>query len=174
MNRSKGFSLVEILVGLAVGWLVLAAAGRFACSVVRYAIAEERRCGAQQGVRAALEYITREIRMAGVGTSSDERIVAARPERIIVRGEVDATASVNTVAYYLDGAVLRRKLDNAPAQPLVDGVDDLALSYLVEGSGWQPAPSQDSYSLISAVRVSIRMAGDTPLVAATAVALRPH
>lgn len=172
MSGTKGFSFVELLVGLTVGWVVLAAAARFTGSVVRHALAEQARVDAQQGIRATIEYMAREVRLAGSGTACEERFLEALPDRITFRGEVDAVASVNTVSYYLDGAVVRRKLDAGSGQPLADGVGLLEFRYLVEGAGWQEAPGQDSYNLISAVSICVRGCAEGAPALATAAAVR--
>ncbi len=172
MTAKRGYSLIELLVGLAVGWVVLAAAGRFTGSVLRHALAEQATIDMQQGIRGTVEYMAREIRLAGSGTSCDERFLEALPDRIVFRGEVDAVASVNTVCYYLDEGVVRRKLDAAPAQPLAEKVGSLRFRYLVEGGGWQDAPSQGSYHLISAVSIRVHGCAEGSPALATAAAVR--
>jgi type II secretory pathway component PulJ len=170
--RNAGFGLIELLVGLAVGWIVLAAAARFTGSLLRYALAEQTMIEAQQGMRATAEYMAREIRLAGSGASSDQRFLEALPDRVTFRGEVDAVASVNTVSYYLDDGVVRRKLDAAPGQPLAENVGSLEFRYFVKGDGWQDSPAQASHHLIAAVSICIRGGTEGSPTLATAAAVR--
>jgi type II secretory pathway component PulJ len=172
MSATRGYGLVELLVGLAVGWIVLAAAARFTGSLIRYALTEQTMVEAQQGMRATVEYMAREIRLAGSGASADQRFLEALPDRITFRGEVDAVASVNTVSYYLDDGVVRRKLDAAPGQPLAENVGSLEFRYLVEGVGWQESPAQGSYHLIAAVSIRLRGGNERSPTLATAAAVR--
>ncbi len=172
MREAKGFGLVEVLVGLGVGWLVLGAAARFTGSVVRSALTEQDRIELQQGMRSTLEYMVREIRLAGSGTSSGGRFIEALPGRITFRGEVDATPSVNTVSYYLDETVVRRKLDGAAGQPLGERIQSLEFGYLVRGSGWQESPCMASYPQITAVSVRMRGHGERAPVLVAVVATR--
>jgi hypothetical protein len=116
--------------------------------------------------------MAREIRLAGSGVAAGDRFLEALPDRVTFRGDVDATVSVNTVSYYLDGGVIRRKLDQAGGQPLAEGVQSLEFRYLVGDAGWQAYPSPDSHYLILAVGVRIAGSGERAPTLATTAAVR--
>jgi type II secretory pathway pseudopilin PulG len=64
MNNTRGFTLIEILVATAVSMIMLAAIGMAIQSAQRSTGGIERKVTAQQDVRAALELMAMEIRMA--------------------------------------------------------------------------------------------------------------
>jgi len=64
MNNSRGFTLIEILVAMAISLIMLFAIGAAIESASRSAGGIERKVTAQQDVRAALELMAMEIRMA--------------------------------------------------------------------------------------------------------------
>jgi len=64
MNNSRGFTLIEILVAAAVSLIMLFAIGAAIESASRSSGGIERKVTAQQDVRAALELMAMEIRMA--------------------------------------------------------------------------------------------------------------
>ena len=64
MNNTRGFTLIEILVATAVSMIMLAAIGMAIQSAQRSTGGIERKVTAQQDVRAALELMDMEIRMA--------------------------------------------------------------------------------------------------------------
>jgi prepilin-type N-terminal cleavage/methylation domain-containing protein len=64
MNNSRGFTLIEILVAVAISLIMLFAIGAAIESASRSSGGIERKVTAQQDVRAALELMAMEIRMA--------------------------------------------------------------------------------------------------------------
>jgi type IV pilus assembly protein PilW len=65
MRNNKGFTLVELLVSMAVGGIVLAGIAMAYRTQQRSSIAQEQVCAMQQNLRAAMQLMEREIRMAG-------------------------------------------------------------------------------------------------------------
>ena len=64
MNNTKGFTLIEIIVAVAVSLIMLFAIGAAIESASRSSGGIERKLTAQQDVRTALELMAMEIRMA--------------------------------------------------------------------------------------------------------------
>lgn len=64
MNNTKGFTLVEILVAMAISMVMLFAIGMAIDSASRSSTGMERKVMAQQDVRSVLELMAMEIRMA--------------------------------------------------------------------------------------------------------------
>ena len=64
-ERKRGFSMIELLIAMAVGLIVLAAAYQFFISQNKAYKVQEQVAEMQQNVRAAMETMVRELRMAG-------------------------------------------------------------------------------------------------------------
>jgi len=97
MHRTRGFTLVEIAIGIAlVGLLLLAFAGM--TTVVQRSASETRQyTDAQQNARAALDYITEMLRAAGADVAAYEgqgAIVAAGPYQIVFNADIDQGQTV--------------------------------------------------------------------------------
>ena len=65
-EKSKGFSLVELLVAIAISSVVLLVVGQFFISTNKTNTILEKAASTQQGIRAVMEMMTRDIRMAGL------------------------------------------------------------------------------------------------------------
>ena len=65
MGWDKGFTLVELLVAMAIVGVVMAGIYSLSSSQRRSYIAQEQVAGTQQGLRAAMDLMERDIRMAG-------------------------------------------------------------------------------------------------------------
>jgi len=70
-KMDRGFTLVEILVALAISSIVLLVATAFFISTNKSNTIQGKVAGMQQDLRAAMEMMTRDIRMAGMNPSGD-------------------------------------------------------------------------------------------------------
>lgn len=70
-NACEGFSLVEILIAAAIGLVVLGAAYRALIVQQKIMAAQEQVTETQQNARAAIDFMTRELRMARDITAHD-------------------------------------------------------------------------------------------------------
>jgi type IV pilus assembly protein PilW len=179
-QRSAGFTLVEMLIALAMGSLILAGAG-----VAFQLGAQTLRGGAdqadaQQNARWALERMVQEIRGAGYDPTSSPPTytfdavtfnVATAATNLTLQndfngngaldaaGACDASAIKERVAYYLAGTDLRRSTD-APANTceatIVGGVTNLAFGYLDADGNATTTPS-----LVRTVTVAVTVVSQT-------------
>ena len=108
MNDTKGFTLVEVLVAVAISLILLGAVYAAVNSVQRSSAGIEKKVTAQQDVRPSLELMAMEIRMASYNSNFTENIwldisncfsVAANQS---YRGIQEATASSITVEMDID------------------------------------------------------------------------
>lgn len=125
-------TLTELLVSLAVLGLVLSSVGLVLDQGQRTYRHGAARVEAQQAARIALERMAREIRQAGTGLAPAALTVAERA-RIVLHFDLDgdgvATGRREVVTWLLASGVLRRDAGGG-AQPIVEGVRDLELTYL--------------------------------------------
>jgi len=86
--RTAGFTLIEMLVSLAIGAFVAAAAVTFAGDQIRLLDRTESQLGAQQEGRAVIDLVARELRSAGlgVGYTVDGRFAGLRRGDFAVYG----------------------------------------------------------------------------------------
>lgn len=133
--HAAGVSLAELLVSLAVLGLLLGATVSLVEQGQRLHGAGAARVEAQQSARIALERMAREIRGAGWapgGGIVPAISVATRTEIVLhfdLNGDGVIAGNGETVTWRLDGRILRRNAGGG-AQPVINGVRDLALSYL--------------------------------------------
>lgn len=132
---ASGFSLIELLVALAVSGLVLMATIGVLIQGQQSYLFGVAQLDAQQSVRVALERMAREIQAAGFDPTGADfpAIVSPSPTSLTIQrdlngnGVIDATGE--TVTYLLRGTTLRRNAGGG-AQPVIEGVQALAFSYL--------------------------------------------
>jgi prepilin-type N-terminal cleavage/methylation domain-containing protein len=166
MMNNRGFSLAELLVSLAVIGLVLG--GIFALQQKgqeTYLIGSNR-VEAQQNARVALDLITRELRelcaidTGMLPTSTVIRFTIVDPNLSPTTPgyeSVDCSmlANVVTITYAWSGGTLTRQLGAAAAEPVVGGVDSLALSYFDGNNGSIGTVTSSTVGTIRSVDVEL-------------------
>jgi type IV pilus assembly protein PilW len=91
MKNQNGFTLIEILIALAITGVVMAGIYSTYASQQKAYIAQEQVAAMQQNLRAAMYYMVREIRMAGCDPTetSDAGIVVANKNSIQFTLDID-------------------------------------------------------------------------------------
>jgi type IV pilus assembly protein PilW len=138
--KIAGFTLVELMVSMAISLAVLAAiAGTFTVQT-RQNSAEEQLGQMQQNVRGALDLMIREIQMAGYkpagGTFSG--IYTSTSTTLRIKLDLDATGvetdgATDDISYTFDSAAgqINRTLHNSSTStPLADNITAFSFSYL--------------------------------------------
>lgn len=138
-GEEAGFSLVELMIALAVLGLVMAGSlSLLTAGLQTYALGAAR-VEAQQSARIALERMVKELRDAGYDPrgAGIGAIVEAAPTRVVFQRDLDGDGVIDAtrerVAFLLRGTVLRRDA-GAGAQPIIDGARRLELAYF-DGEG---------------------------------------
>jgi type IV pilus assembly protein PilW len=152
-NNNKGFTLIEILIAMAISGVVVGAIYTTYDSQQKTYVTQQQVVEMQQNLRAAAYLMDSEIRMAGYDPRSnpEAEIEAAGPESIIFStyigeetdaedndgdGEVDeADEAIRNVTYslydaYSDGDMdIGRKVGAGNNQPVAENVDALGFGY---------------------------------------------
>lgn len=149
-------SLADLLTALALVGVVMGGTLTLLRDGQQAAALAWARVEAQQSARVALERLAREIRQAGRGLSDGEApaISVAEPSRIVIHVDLDgdgrSTAGPETVTWLLRDGVLRRSAGGG-AQPIVNGVRDLVLTY--RDAGGEPTAEPRA---VRAVGITLR------------------
>lgn len=140
---SQGFTIIELLVGMAVSLLALTAIYSTFQTQHKSYLMQQEIAAMQQNLRAAMFYMQREIRMAGcdpLGTAG-AGIIAASDSSINFSEDVwdgsdgsapdgDADDSNEDITYSLIGDDLKRKTGGGNYQVVAENIDALNFVYL--------------------------------------------
>jgi prepilin-type N-terminal cleavage/methylation domain-containing protein len=143
-DRENGFTLVELLVGLAVFGLVMVAAFALYASNQQIYHRGQTKAEAQQNARVALETASREIRIAGFDMSGvldtltpPTSIQAANASDLTFAADLNGDGVLDRVTYRVQNRRLIREFSSwngsaftAPtSSELAQGIDTLTLTY---------------------------------------------
>jgi len=133
-SGERGFSLIELLVAMAMAGLVMAATVTLLLAGHAAHAVGTARAEATQSARVALERMGSELRHAGYDPQGTrfEPILVAEPARVTLQRDLNENGVIDPtrerITYLLRGTVLRRDAGGG-AQPLAEGVSGLQLTY---------------------------------------------
>jgi type IV pilus assembly protein PilW len=134
-KRPAGFTLVDILVGLALASVLMVAVISLFTTMGRSYTIQNVAAGVQEVTRAGVELMTQNIRMAGVNPEniSGVGIVAATPTNIQFTSDLNLNGAIDDtyeqITYYLDVDRLMQQLFAGGPMPLVENVTNLSFDY---------------------------------------------
>jgi type IV pilus assembly protein PilW len=148
-GRASGFSLVELLVAMAIGLVVLGAIYSVFTIQNKTFSKQEQIVEMQQNARAAMDMMSREIRMAGYdptevnfdsNPSNNFSGVTVNASQLQVQADLDGNGAIDTsseenIVYAFDAG--NKKITRnigAGAQSFFENVDSFTFAYL-DGSG---------------------------------------
>jgi prepilin-type N-terminal cleavage/methylation domain-containing protein len=174
-----GFTVVEALVAMAIAGVLYAALYGFYGIYLRVLKAEEVRVALQESSRVALDFLTRELRLAGARPVRDgscaefERLTSAEEQRVTLqydfRGDSTGTppdgcpddpSEQITYVYDEKAQTLRRATGGGAPQPLIDSVpvDGFLLRYFDrDGNELEPPLGGDERAAVHTMRVSVHV-----------------
>jgi type IV pilus assembly protein PilW len=141
-NKIRGFTLVELLIAMALSSIVLASVIAAYSSQIRSHVTQQMVVDMQQNIRGAMYIMQREIRMAGydlTGLTGASILVADDAQlqfQIDDNGDGDFidgadNDSMEQIRYAMTGGgALGRQLWNGPLTPLAENIDAINFVYL--------------------------------------------
>jgi len=170
-GRIGGFTLLELLISLAIGMIVLGAIYTVFTMQNKHFTSQEQIAEMQQIARTTMDVMTREITMAGYDPNNDSNagITAATATSLAFTANLDSSNKVTTdpnenVTYAFDSANYRiTRNTGGGAQPFAENIEELAFAYYkVDGS---PPPLLTDIRMIK-VSIRARTAKPDPTYAA--------
>ncbi|MDY7032897.1 MAG: prepilin-type N-terminal cleavage/methylation domain-containing protein [Thermodesulfobacteriota bacterium] len=157
-KRNKGFSLVELMIALAVGAVLTVGVFNFFASMEKSYTVQDQMTVMQQNARVGIDFMTKEIRLAGYGMNAGEIITVADDDSITFRGDVDSDGNVETVQYTVDTGTLEltRDVDGSGAEPVAENIPSTGLVFTYFDDSGSDLSTSDPLPLSSASRRSIR------------------
>jgi type IV pilus assembly protein PilW len=160
-NKENGFTLVELLIAMTIGLIILAAlSSTFLMQRKTYDI-QEQIVEMVQTARAAMDMITREIRMAGYDpTGAGFDGITYSTSQLQIRADLDGSGSTDGTneniryAYYDEHSSYpyqtKRKTGNGNFQPFAENIQSFIFDYL-DSSGSTTTATSD----IRQIRITI-------------------
>ena len=161
MGKKDGFSLIELLAGILISAIILAGLYGVFFSQQKAFSAQEQVAEMNQNIRAALDLMTREIRLAGYKTSTStfNGIAAATSDSIRILADLNQdgdTADENediSYTYNAGDLQISRNGVSLPAVPVADNITAFSLQYTLKNGTVTSAPA--NLAEIRKVTVSI-------------------
>jgi type IV pilus assembly protein PilW len=155
-HTTQGFTLIELLIAMALSGIVLGAAVTTFITQRRSYALQEQRTEMTHVTRAAMELVTRDIRMAGytpAGASFDG--ITYDPTHLHIRADLSGdgdTADANeTIVYSYNTATHQLMRETAgSSQPIADHIQAFTFDYL-DGAGTSTATTAN----IRQIRITI-------------------
>jgi prepilin-type N-terminal cleavage/methylation domain-containing protein len=164
---TRGFTLVEMMVALAIASIVMAVIFGVYASLMRSYTTQNVAAEVQQAVRAGVDYMAEDIMMAGfdpIGTTAFEHFEEAGDTRISIAmdltmdGEISDTDSERVTYNYIDG----EKRIYQSGTPYIDNVTDLTFTYIdADGDTLFSPLDEDARGDIRSVVISITVEEDS-------------
>ncbi len=157
MSNNKGFTLVELMISLAMTGIIVAAVYSVYTLQQKTSTAQDQVVEMQQNIRAAVLTVMREMRMAGYdqATGTKATITAANATSITF-DLINDSGTLNTITYGFapgddvdsDGivdntegiAALRREINGGGLQPLAENIEAIEFQYKDKADAVIPAP----------------------------------
>jgi prepilin-type N-terminal cleavage/methylation domain-containing protein len=145
MNLSKGFTLIEILVVIAIVSGVAVLIGLFTLDISNFGIFLGDTIGAQQELQQTMNLMLIEIRSIGPSDSGSYPIAAVASNSFTFFSNIDSDNSFERVRYFLDGTTFKKGVVKASGAPPIYNLATEKISILVNNVLVQPGTNIFSY-----------------------------
>jgi type IV pilus assembly protein PilW len=142
LKKAEGFTLIELMVAIAIGMVVLAGVTTTFMSQIKFYTAQEQVNEMEQNARGALDVITRELKMAGYkpngGTVTG---VTYNTSQLMIEADVDGSgvidntndSTIERIIYAFNSAnkqITRKMGSGGTVQVLADNITAFDVAYL--------------------------------------------
>jgi len=146
IRSNRAFTIIELLVGILISAVLLAGLYSVFFSQQTAFSAQEQVAEMNQNIRAALDLMTREIRLAGYKTSTStfNGIAAATSNSIRILADLNQdgdTADDNEDISYTYNAGALQICRNGTSLPVADSITNLSLQYTLKDGTVTSAPA---------------------------------
>ncbi|MGR3319089.1 MAG: PilW family protein [Candidatus Anammoxibacter sp.] len=125
-DDEKGFTIIEMVVSAAIGMLIIGI-GLSLFYVQRKSFSiQEQLSEMQQNLRAAMDIMSREIRMAGYGTTATDIFTASDPDTVTFYSDIDDNGSDDEITFSFDQGDHQLTRNT---QPVAENIDALSFTY---------------------------------------------
>ena len=161
-NKESGFTLVELLIAMTIGLIILAALSSTFLMQRKIYDVQEQIVEMVQTARAAMDMMTREIRMAGYDpTGAGFDGITYSTSQLQIRSDLDGSGSTDGTneniryAYYDEHSSypyqIKRKTGGGYFQPFAENIQSFTFEYL-DNSGGTTTTTAD----IRQIRITIK------------------
>lgn len=173
-KSSHGFTLIEILIAMAIGLVILGALYGVFTMQNKTLSNQEQIVEMQQNARAAMDLLTREISMAGynpknISDTTSPRISAETANSISfvvdLNGDGDTADSNENITYDIytsNGVKCLGRTTSGSKQPAVEHIENMNLTYLLSDGTETTTPNSTQLESIVKVRVSVTAVSAKP------------
>jgi len=130
--NNRGFALIELIIVIALIALAFMGIYNLFSGGTKAWITGSSQINAQQNVRFAMDKMVREIRQAGYGVKSGEKIPLKGDDEIKFKVDFELDGEPKVIHYYLEGGVLYKSIDGGSGIPVTNSefsIKDLKFDY---------------------------------------------
>lgn len=131
-KSNQGFTIIEMVVSVAIGMLILWVALSLFYYQRKSFTVQEQLSEMQQNLRAAMDMMSREIRMAGYGTTSTNVVTVSDTGTITFSYDSDNDGDLEQITFDLDQGDLQITRNT---QPIAENIEALSFTYGNTSSG---------------------------------------
>ena len=115
----KGFTLIEIIIALAILSGTLLVIGLFTLDISNFSIFYGQNLSAQQELQLSLRFMIREVRSMGPSNNGSYPIVSATANSVTFYSDSDKDGLFERIRYYMEGSVFKKAIIKPTGNPLV-------------------------------------------------------
>lgn len=134
--NNRGFALIELIIVVALIALAFMGIYNLFSGGMKSWKTGTTQINAQQNVRFAMDKMVREIRQAGYGVTTGDKITLAEPSKIEFRADLNSDETPEKICYYLNsdtGVIYKRISDDGSGIPVTNSeffIKNLEFNYI--------------------------------------------